>query len=236
MSSIIEKLEREQLQRLPDFQAGDRVRVHLQVVEGSRRRTQVFEGIVIARSGHGVRETVTVRKQSFGVGVERVFPLHSPKIEKIEVAGRGDVRRAKLYYLRDRIGRKARVRERTDLGPEQEIQRELLEGPRQDGDPALEDEVAADAVEAVDGDAPEVAAADESTDATATDAPDAEAQADGGDTDGSDDAPAGEADAPADSGEADAAPEAEVDAGEEASAEDADAGADDGSDGDEEGA
>ncbi len=129
MSSVIEKLERAQLRRLPDFGPGDRVRFHVQVVEGTRRRTQVFEGIVIARQGNGVRETATVRKQSFGVGVERTFPLHSPKIEQIEVAARGDVRRAKLYYLRDRVGRKARVRERTDLGPEEAVERELLETP-----------------------------------------------------------------------------------------------------------
>ena len=96
----------------PSFQAGDRVRVHFQVVEGTRRRTQVFEGVVIKRQGSGARETFTVRKQSFGVGVERTFPVHSPKIERIEVAARGDVRRAKLYYLRDRVGRGARVRER----------------------------------------------------------------------------------------------------------------------------
>src|ERR687886_110200 len=118
MSQIIESLERAQLRRIPAFQAGDRVRVHFQVVEGSRRRTQVFEGVVIRRQGSGARETFTVRKLSFGVGVERTFPLHSPKIEKIEVAARGDVRRAKLYYLRGRVGRRARVRERQDARPE----------------------------------------------------------------------------------------------------------------------
>jgi large subunit ribosomal protein L19 len=112
MSSIIESIEQAQLKRVPRFDAGDRVRVHFQVVEGTRRRTQVFEGIVIKRQGSGARETFTVRKQSFGVGVERTFPLHSPKIEKLEVAGRGDVRRAKLYYLRGRIGKRARVAER----------------------------------------------------------------------------------------------------------------------------
>jgi large subunit ribosomal protein L19 len=112
MSGVIESLERAQQRRVPVFQAGDRVRVHFQVVEGTRRRTQVFEGVVIKRQGTGLRETFTVRKQSFGVGVERTFPLHSPKIEKVEVAARGDVRRAKLYYLRERVGRKARVRER----------------------------------------------------------------------------------------------------------------------------
>ena len=118
MSKVIESLERTQLKRVPRFQAGDRVKVHFQVVEGTRRRTQVFEGVVLKRQGTGVRETFTVRKQSFGVGVERTFPLHSPKIERIEVASRGDVRRAKLYYLRGRVGRRARVRERQYTGPE----------------------------------------------------------------------------------------------------------------------
>jgi large subunit ribosomal protein L19 len=113
MSSVIDSIERGQLrQGIPAFDPGDRVRVHFQVIEGSRRRTQVFEGIVIKRQGSGARETFTVRKQSFGVGVERTFPLHSPKIEKLEIAARGDVRRAKLYYLRGRIGKAARVAER----------------------------------------------------------------------------------------------------------------------------
>ena len=118
MSSVIESLERAQLREVPNFQAGDRVRVHFQVIEGTRRRTQVFEGVVIKRQGHGARETFTVRKQSFGIGVERTFPLHSPKIEKIDVAARGDVRRAKLYYLRDRVGKAARVRERRYVAPD----------------------------------------------------------------------------------------------------------------------
>ena len=113
MSSVIDSIERAQKrQGLPSFAPGDRVRVHFQVIEGSRRRTQVFEGIVLKRQGSGVRETFTVRKQSFGVGVERTFPLHSPKIEKLEIAARGAVRRAKLYYLRGRIGKAARVAER----------------------------------------------------------------------------------------------------------------------------
>jgi len=113
MSSVIDSIERrQQRQGLPSFAPGDRVRVHFQVVEGNRRRTQVFEGIVLRRQGSGARETFTVRKQSFGVGVERTFPLHSPKIEKLEIAARGDVRRAKLYYLRGRIGKAARVAER----------------------------------------------------------------------------------------------------------------------------
>jgi large subunit ribosomal protein L19 len=113
MSSVIDSIERDQLKKgLPSFNPGDRVRVHFQVIEGSRKRTQVFEGVVLRRQGSGARETFTVRKQSFGVGVERTFPLHSPKIEKLEVAARGDVRRAKLYYLRGRIGKAARVAER----------------------------------------------------------------------------------------------------------------------------
>ncbi len=119
MSKVIENLERQQLRKgIPGFDSGDRVKVHFQVIEGNRRRTQVFEGTVIKRQGAGVRETFTVRKQSFGVGVERTFPVHSPKIERIEVASRGDVRRAKLYYLRGRVGRRARVRERQYTGPE----------------------------------------------------------------------------------------------------------------------
>ena len=122
MSRVIESLERAQLRRVPTFQAGDRVRVHFQVVEGTRRRTQVFEGVVLRRQGSGVRETFTVRKQSFGVGVERTFPLHSPKVERIEVAARGDVRRAKLYYLRERVGRRARVRERRWTGEPEPVQ------------------------------------------------------------------------------------------------------------------
>ena len=113
MSSVIDSIERAQVKKgLPSFDPGDRVRVHFQVIEGNRRRTQVFEGIVLKRQGSGIRETFTVRKQSFGVGVERTFPLHSPKIEKLEIAARGAVRRAKLYYLRGRIGKAARVAER----------------------------------------------------------------------------------------------------------------------------
>jgi large subunit ribosomal protein L19 len=112
MSNIIESIERAQLRKVPRFKAGDTVRVHFQVIEGARRRVQVYEGIVIKRQGSGVRETFTVRKQSFGVGVERTFPLHSPKIEKIELQAVGDVNRAKLYYLRGRVGKKARVREK----------------------------------------------------------------------------------------------------------------------------
>jgi large subunit ribosomal protein L19 len=141
MSTVIDSLESAQLRRAPAFDAGDRVRVHFQVVEGTRRRTQVFEGVVIKRQGHGVRETFTVRKQSFGVGVERKFPLHSPKIERIEVAARGDVRRAKLYYLRGRVGKRARVRERRDVTPEQAVERGLVH------DPSLEQPVEAEVPE-----------------------------------------------------------------------------------------
>ena len=147
MSSVIERLERAQLRRVPSFQAGDRLRVHFQVVEGTRKRTQVFEGVVIKRQGHGVRETCTVRKQSFGVGVERTFPVHSPKIEKIEVAARGDVRRAKLYYLRDRVGKRARVRERRYTGPEERVVAGLLYDPAEQ----LQAEAAAEP-EAIDAD------------------------------------------------------------------------------------
>jgi large subunit ribosomal protein L19 len=148
MSTVIENLERVQLRRVPQFDAGDRLRVHFQVIEGTRRRTQLFEGIVIKRQGHGARETFTVRKQSFGVGVERTFPLHSPKIERIEVAARGDVRRAKLYYLRERVGKRARVRERRDTGPEERVERELLYA-----EPLVEDAgaVSAETATAVDG-------------------------------------------------------------------------------------
>jgi large subunit ribosomal protein L19 len=129
MSSVIETIERAQMRRVPNFSPGDRVKVHFQVIEGSRRRVQVFEGVVIKRQGHGVRETFTVRKQSFGVGVERMFPVHSPKIERIELAARGDVRRAKLYYLRDRIGKRARVRERRYIGPEESVEPGLMHEP-----------------------------------------------------------------------------------------------------------
>jgi large subunit ribosomal protein L19 len=131
MSSVIATIERAQLRRVPKFSPGDRVKVHFQVIEGARSRVQVFEGVVIKRQGHGARETFTVRKQSFGVGVERMFPVHSPKIERIELAARGDVRRAKLYYLRDRVGKRARVRERRYTGPEEIVTPGLLHEPTQ---------------------------------------------------------------------------------------------------------
>jgi large subunit ribosomal protein L19 len=149
MSTVIDSLERAQLRRVPRFQPGDRVKVHFQVVEGTRRRTQVFEGVVIKRQGEGVRETFTVRKQSFGVGVERTFPLHSPKIERIEVAARGDVRRAKLYYLRGRVGKRARVRERRYTGQAEEVvEAGLLHDPAAEAAAAADAEVPDEAVDA----------------------------------------------------------------------------------------
>jgi len=170
VSTVIDSLERSQLRRVPAFDAGDRLRVHFQVIEGTRRRTQVFEGVVIKRQGHGARETFTVRKQSFGVGVERTFPLHSPKIERIEVAARGDVRRAKLYYLRGRIGKRARVRERRSAGPEVAVERELLYGPEGDGEPTPVDAEGATAEETV-AEAVEAQEAAEAAEATETAAP-----------------------------------------------------------------
>ena len=110
--NVIQELEARQLRQVPVFKAGDTLRVHFQVIEGSRRRVQVFEGVCIKQQGSGARETFTVRKQSFGVGVERTFPVHSPKIEKIEVIAIGDVSRAKLYFLRDKVGKQARIREK----------------------------------------------------------------------------------------------------------------------------
>ncbi|MHB1324772.1 MAG: 50S ribosomal protein L19 [Thermoleophilia bacterium] len=112
MNQVIELIEKQQLREIPQFKAGDTVKVHFQVIEGTRSRIQVFQGIVIKRQGEGARETFTVRKHSFGVGVERTFPLHSPKIDKIEVLSIGDVRRAKMYYLRGKVGKKAKVREK----------------------------------------------------------------------------------------------------------------------------
>jgi large subunit ribosomal protein L19 len=225
MSTVIENLERAQLRRVPQFAAGDRVRVHFQVIEGTRRRTQVFEGVVIKRQGHGLRETFTVRKQSFGVGVERTFPLHSPKIEKIDVAARGDVRRAKLYYLRERVGKRARVRERRYTGPEESVTPGLLHDPVA----ALEAEAAAvsDAVDAEGVTAEEVVdaggAADTQADvaeveAAEVEAPEAEAPAADAPPAEAADAPAAEADAPAAEAEAEAngaQPEAEAEPAED---------------------
>jgi large subunit ribosomal protein L19 len=159
MSKVIESIERAQVRAdIPQFKAGDTVRVHFKVIEGQRARIQVFEGIVLKRQGAGARETFTVRKQSFGVGVERTFPLHSPKIERIEVAAIGDVNRAKLYYLRGKVGRKARVRElRQDRarGPRMaEQQQQQQQQQQQEAAPSEVSEAEAPEVEA----APEEAA------------------------------------------------------------------------------
>jgi large subunit ribosomal protein L19 len=203
MSGVIDSLERAQLRKVPDFQAGDRVKVHFQVVEGTRRRTQVFEGTVIKRQGSGARETFTVRKQSFGVGVERTFPVHSPKIERIEVASRGDVRRAKLYYLRGRVGRRARVRERQftgridagEIAAVDEVVMEDASGTQEEAPPPPDAELTPEAE--ADTEAPEGGAK-----ASAGDAPDATA----------DEVPADEV--PAEDAEADepGAPEGEPEA------------------------
>jgi large subunit ribosomal protein L19 len=194
MSSVIESLERAQLREVPNFQAGDRVRVHFQVIEGTRRRTQVFEGVVIKRQGHGARETFTVRKQSFGIGVERTFPLHSPKIEKIDVAARGDVRRAKLYYLRDRVGKAARVRERryvaaekvaAPLSPAEELevqaatQSEATDAEGVSAEAPVDEAVEAQAAaEAAETEAPAESAAEPAGDAGTADEPEAAGEAD----------------------------------------------------------
>lgn len=196
MSTVIQDIEASQIRKgLPSFAPGDRVRVHFLVIEGNRKRPQVFEGVVIKRQGSGVRETFTVRKNSFGVGVERTFPLHSPKIEKLEVASRGRVRRAKLYYLRDRVGKAARVAERRWGIDEDMVSK--TDAPQDASGEVQEpvDETAADQTA-------------EATEAEATEAP-AEETAD---------APADEAaDAPEETPEAggDAAAEADADASEE---------------------
>jgi large subunit ribosomal protein L19 len=216
MTGVIESLERAQLRRVPRFQAGDRVKVHFQVVEGTRRRTQVFEGVVIKRQGSGARETFTVRKQSFGVGVERTFPVHSPKIERIEVASRGDVRRAKLYYLRGRVGRRARVRERQYTGPEQERDALSLEPPSAtdaEGAQAEAEVVPADEAAAADGGEAGSAEGEAATaaepDAGAAEPDAAPAGADAGDAD-ADSAEADAADAEAASAEAEPDPAGEA--------------------------
>jgi large subunit ribosomal protein L19 len=188
MSSVIDSIERDQLKKgLPSFDSGDRVKVHFQVIEGTRKRTQVFEGVVLRRQGSGARETFTVRKQSFGVGVERTFPLHSPKIEKLEVAARGDVRRAKLYYLRGRIGKAARVAERrwgidedmvskptaaaadepTAVDAEGVSQEEVVPTEAEQATPEAEATPAADAAPEADAGAETDAAADTDTEPTA---------------------------------------------------------------------
>lgn len=179
MSTIIDNLERAQLRRVPNFDPGDRVKVHFQVVEGGRRRTQVFEGVVIGRQGNGARETFIVRKQSFGVGVERTFPLHSPKIEKIEVTSRGDVRRAKLYYLRDRVGKGARVRERGYFGPEEEVASGLVHEPAVAAEQPTGEEAESEVVGAVSGeDTPVAEQADAAEEQPEADAAEEQPQAD----------------------------------------------------------
>jgi len=193
MSNVIESIERAQLRKVPRFKAGDTVRVHFQVIEGQRRRVQVYEGIVLKRQGSGSRETFTVRKQSFGVGVERTFPLHSPKIEKIDVTAIGDVNRAKLYYLRGRVGKKARIREKryghgstAELVGQAEV--EAVEAPPESEAPESEapeseapeseapesEAVEADAVEAEAGEAESGA---EPLEDEASEAPEVEAEA-----------------------------------------------------------
>jgi large subunit ribosomal protein L19 len=182
MSKVIEQLERRQLRSVPQFKAGDTVRVHFQVIEGQRRRVQVFEGIVIKRQGSGMRETFTVRKQSFGVGVERTFPLHSPKIERIEVASIGDVNRAKLYYLREKVGKKARVREKqmtpadrqrlaaNNAGATGELTFAEDAGPEvADEAVAVEDEAPVEEAPAAEAEAPEAEAPADEPEADATD-------------------------------------------------------------------
>jgi large subunit ribosomal protein L19 len=203
MSTVIDSLERAQLRRVPTFDAGDRLRVHFQVIEGTRRRTQVFEGVVIKRQGHGARETFTVRKQSFGVGVERTFPLHSPKIERIEVAARGDVRRAKLYYLRGRVGKRARVRERRSAAPEVAVERELLHAPVA-AEPVAEESMAEEPVAPESAVAPEASAAPEAAEAEqAEPAAEADAGAEAG-AGAEDSEESGSTTAPQDAGPADA--------------------------------
>jgi large subunit ribosomal protein L19 len=143
MSNVIQALEQRQLRKdRPQFKAGDTVRVHFRVIEGSRSRIQVFEGIVIKRQGAGARETFTVRKQSFGVGVERTFPLHSPKVERIEVVQVGDVSRAKLYYLRKKVGKKARVRAKQYGGRVSSTDAAETADEADDGELELEEQVA----------------------------------------------------------------------------------------------
>jgi large subunit ribosomal protein L19 len=215
MSSVIDSIERAQLKTgLPKFAPGDRVRVHFQVIEGNRKRTQVFEGVVLKRQGSGVRETFTVRKQSFGVGVERTFPLHSPKIEKLEVAARGAVRRAKLYYLRGRIGKAARVAERRWGIDDDVVAAPAAAAPDEstavDAEGVSQEEVVP--VEAENGDE-NVEAAAEADEAPAAEAETAEA-----------DAPEGDGDAGSEGGNAGAEPKPEGEAEHEVAAEtDADA-------------
>ncbi len=209
MSTVIQDIESSQLRKgLPSFAPGDRVRVHFLVIEGNRKRPQVFEGVVIKRQGSGARETFTVRKQSFGVGVERTFPLHSPKIEKLEVASRGRVRRAKLYYLRGRVGKAARVAERRWGIDEDMVGTSAATDASGE---SLEEIEETTEVEATEAEATETEAAE------TTEAPEAEAAAE------APEAEATEAEAPAEEAEEAPAeePAAEAESTEEAPAEEA---------------
>ena len=198
MTTIIESIEQRQLKKVPRFDPGDRVRVHFQVIEGTSRRTQVFEGIVIGRQGSSARETFTVRKQSFGVGVERTFPVHSPKIEKLEVVARGDVRRAKLYYLRGRVGKRARVAERR-WGIEDDLVLGAADEPAAlDSEGMAQDEVEEVPPEPEDGDGE-----------------DAEPQGEGGEA--APEQPEAEAEGEAEQAEQEAEPEADAEGSEESS-------------------
>jgi large subunit ribosomal protein L19 len=209
MSSVIETIERAQLRRVPNFAPGDRVKVHFQVIEGTRRRVQVFEGVVIKRQGHGARETFTVRKQSFGVGVERSFPVHSPKIERIELSARGDVRRAKLYYLRDRVGKRARVRERRYTGPEETVEPGLIHEPEEatDAEGMTAQETVAEAALGAEADGAATDTASQAPEQTAAPVAAVAADTEAGDAQ---DAPAAQ-DAPG-APDAPAAPEADAEA------------------------
>jgi large subunit ribosomal protein L19 len=196
MSTIIESIEQRQLKKVPRFEPGDRVRVHFQVIEGARKRTQVFEGIVIARQGSGARETFTVRKQSFGVGVERTFPVHSPKVERLEVIARGAVRRAKLYYLRGRVGKRARVAERRWGIEDDLVLQEADEAVAVDSEGVAQEE--AEAVPAAEGEAePEAADGGDEPEAEAEETPDAEQVAEAHDAPAE---PEADADAESDAG------------------------------------
>jgi large subunit ribosomal protein L19 len=219
MSELIDSIERRQLRtEAPRLRMGDRVRVHFQVVEGTRRRTQVFEGVVMRLQGASARRTFTVRKISFGVGVERTFPLHSPKVERIEVVARGEVRRAKLYYLRGRVGRRARIKERRDLSPEElssaVLPAEKAAGPAPDGAAAEADEESPDgaaetpdAAEAEESaEVPEAEASTESPEAEESVPPEAEAPAEAPEAEQSAVSP--EAEQPAESPEAEQPAEA----------------------------
>ena len=211
MSTVIQDIESSQLREgLPSFAPGDRVRVHFLVIEGNRKRPQVFEGVVIKRQGSGVRETFTVRKQSFGVGVERTFPLHSPKIEKLEVASRGRVRRAKLYYLRGRVGKAARVAERRWGIDEDMVGTSKAQDASGESLEEIEETTDVEATEAEATEATEAPAA-EATEAPEAEAAEVEAPAEEAAEEPAAEEPAAEADeAPEAEAPADEAPEADA--------------------------